>query len=50
MSVMEIRTYRESDRDAMRDLFDRPGEGSPTASLWRLKRNLGRRVGPRLRG
>jgi ribosomal protein S18 acetylase RimI-like enzyme len=34
MSEMEIRTYRESDRDAMRVLFDRAGVGSPTASLW----------------
>jgi ribosomal protein S18 acetylase RimI-like enzyme len=31
---MEIRTFSESDRDAIRDLFDRAGEGSPTASLW----------------
>jgi ribosomal protein S18 acetylase RimI-like enzyme len=34
MSEMEIRTFSESDRDAVRDLFDRAGEGSPTASLW----------------
>jgi ribosomal protein S18 acetylase RimI-like enzyme len=34
MSDMEIRTFSESDREAMRDLFGRAGEGSPTASLW----------------
>jgi hypothetical protein len=34
MSDTEIRTFSESDRDAMRDLFGRAAEGSPTASLW----------------
>jgi GNAT superfamily N-acetyltransferase len=31
---MEIRTFAESDRAALRDLFGRAGEGSPSASLW----------------
>ncbi|WP_101787544.1 GNAT family N-acetyltransferase [Nonomuraea indica] len=31
---MEIRTFEESDRAALRELFARAGEGAPTASLW----------------
>lgn len=31
---MEIRTFREDDRTALRELFARAGEGSPTGSLW----------------
>jgi ribosomal protein S18 acetylase RimI-like enzyme len=34
MGGMEIRTFGESDRAALRDLFGRAGEGSPSASLW----------------
>lgn len=32
--VVEIRTFTESDRAELRELFGRAGEGSPTASLW----------------
>ncbi|MFB9907671.1 GNAT family N-acetyltransferase [Allokutzneria oryzae] len=31
---MEIRTFTETDRAELRELFHRAGEGSPTASLW----------------
>lgn len=31
---MEIRTFEESDRAELRELFARAGEGAPTASLW----------------
>lgn len=31
---MEIRTFAETDRTALRALFGRAGEGAPTASLW----------------
>ncbi|MPZ88649.1 MAG: GNAT family N-acetyltransferase, partial [Nitriliruptorales bacterium] len=31
---MEIRAFTESDRAELRELFDRAGEGAPTASLW----------------
>ncbi|MBA9001966.1 GNAT family N-acetyltransferase [Thermomonospora cellulosilytica] len=31
---MEIRTFTEADRDELRALFERAGEGSPSASLW----------------
>ncbi len=34
MSETEIRTFVPEDRDALRDLFGRVGEGSPTSSLW----------------
>jgi GNAT superfamily N-acetyltransferase len=34
MGGMEIRTFAESDRAALRDLFGRAGEGSASASLW----------------
>lgn len=33
-SLMTVRLFREDDRAALRDLFVRAGEGSPTASLW----------------
>lgn len=32
--MTEIRSYRESDRDALRELFERAGEGSPSGELW----------------
>lgn len=32
--AMEIRTFVESDRAALRELFGRAGEGSPTETLW----------------
>lgn len=32
--VMEIRTFEETDRAALRELFSRAGEGAPTESLW----------------
>jgi ribosomal protein S18 acetylase RimI-like enzyme len=31
---MEVRTFAETDRAELRELFGRAGEGSPTASLW----------------
>ncbi|WP_119731404.1 GNAT family N-acetyltransferase [Thermomonospora amylolytica] len=31
---MEIRTFTEADREELRKLFERAGEGAPTASLW----------------
>ncbi|KYF58995.1 GCN5 family acetyltransferase [Sorangium cellulosum] len=31
---MQVRSYRPSDHDALRALFARAGEGSPTATLW----------------
>lgn len=31
---MEIRTFTEADRKELRELFERAGEGAPTASLW----------------
>ncbi|MFC7330752.1 GNAT family N-acetyltransferase [Marinactinospora rubrisoli] len=31
---MEIRTFTETDRAELRELFARAGEGAPTASLW----------------
>ena len=31
---MEIRTFVESDRAELRELFGRAGEGAPTSSLW----------------
>ncbi len=31
---MEIRTFAPSDRAELRELFERVGEGAPTASLW----------------
>jgi hypothetical protein len=31
---MEIRTFAEADRPALRELFPRAGEGAPSASLW----------------
>jgi ribosomal protein S18 acetylase RimI-like enzyme len=31
---VEIRTFAEGDRAALRDLFARAGEGSPTETLW----------------
>jgi hypothetical protein len=31
---MKVRAFRESDRDEVRDLFSRAGQGSPSASLW----------------
>ncbi|WP_020573498.1 GNAT family N-acetyltransferase [Actinopolymorpha alba] len=31
---MDIRTFEESDRAELRELFGRAGEGSPSASLW----------------
>ena len=34
MDGMEIRTFGESDRAALSDLFGRAGEGSPSGSLW----------------
>ncbi|WP_245866096.1 GNAT family N-acetyltransferase [Prauserella marina] len=34
IDVVEIRTYTEADRQRMRALFARAGEGSPTESLW----------------
>ncbi len=32
--MLEIRTFDESDRDGLRALFGRAGEGAPTESLW----------------
>ena len=32
--VIEIRTFAETDRAELRELFARAGEGSPTESLW----------------
>jgi GNAT superfamily N-acetyltransferase len=32
--VMEVRTFAESDRAALRELFPRAGAGSPSGSLW----------------
>lgn len=34
MTEMEIRTFAENDRDELRELFGRVGEGAPSASLW----------------
>lgn len=34
MSEIVIRRFLPHDRDALRDLFGRAGEGAPTASLW----------------
>ncbi|MFF5258964.1 GNAT family N-acetyltransferase [Actinomadura viridis] len=31
---MEVRSFAESDRDELRELFGRAGEGSPSASMW----------------
>ncbi|WP_285704342.1 GNAT family N-acetyltransferase [Microtetraspora sp. NBRC 16547] len=31
---MEIRTFADTDRTELRELFSRVGEGAPTASLW----------------
>lgn len=34
VSEIEIRTFEERDRAALRELFGRAGEGAPTESLW----------------
>lgn len=34
MGEIEIRAFVPEDRDMLRDLFGRVGEGSPTASIW----------------
>jgi ribosomal protein S18 acetylase RimI-like enzyme len=34
MSELEIRTFEEKDRDELRELFGRAGQGAPTASIW----------------
>jgi len=31
---MQVRAFTEADRPALRELFERAGEGSPTESLW----------------
>jgi hypothetical protein len=33
-AVMEIRTFAETDRADLRELFSRAGEGAPSASVW----------------
>lgn len=32
--MLEIRTFTETDRGELRELFSSAGEGSPSASLW----------------